>query len=83
MENKAFNIEVLTEEAMKLLHVGIDELYATLGGQLLWRNLPSRTAGIVTYLSALRSASEATLLFEQVPDGANIPECVTGLNKIY
>ncbi len=83
MERKGFEIEILTEEAMKLLRVGVDELFATLGGQLLWRNLPSRTAGMITYLSAVRSASEATLLFEQLAGGPNLPECVKGLNKIY
>lgn len=83
MEHKGFEIEILTEEAMKLLRVGVDELFATLGGQLLWRNLPSRTAGIIIYLSAVRSASEATLLFEQLPAGPNLPECVKGLNRIY
>ena len=56
---KELNIEDLTNEAMKLLRMEIDELYATLGGQLLARNLPSRVAGIVSYLSAVRSASEA------------------------
>jgi hypothetical protein len=83
METKELNIEVLTDEAMKLLRVGIDELYATLGGQLLSRNLPSRTAGIVSYLSAVRSASEATLLFHELPSGLSFPEWANGFNKIY
>ena len=83
METKEINIEVLTDEAMKLLRVGIDELYATLGGQLLSRNLPSRTAGIITYLSAVRSASEATFLFHELPSGLGFSEWAKGFNTIY
>ena len=64
---KELNIEDLTNEAMKLLRMEIDELYATLGGQLLARNLPSRVAGIVSYLSAVRSASEAKSFYEALP----------------
>lgn len=56
------DIEVLTDEAMKLLRMEIDDLYATLGGQMLGQNLPSRVAGMVSYLSAARSAFQVKSL---------------------
>ena len=52
------DLETSTNEAMKLLRMELDELYVTLGSQLLARNLPSRTAGIVSDLCAFRSLSE-------------------------
>ncbi len=61
------DVEVLTDEAMKLLQMDIGELYATLGGQLLGRNAPTRVAGIVSYLSAIRSESLAKNLYEVLP----------------
>lgn len=50
------DIELLTDETMKLLRMEIDDLYATLGGQMLGQNLPSRVAGMVSFLSAVRNA---------------------------
>ncbi len=42
------DINILPDEA--ILDMGIDELYATLGSQLLSLNLPTHAAGIVSYL---------------------------------
>ena len=80
---KELNIEDLTNEAMKLLRMEIDELYATLGGQLLARNLPSRAAGIVSYLSAVRSASEAKSFYEALPAMPALTEWGGGMGVIY
>ncbi len=52
------DLEASTNEAMKLLRMELDALYVTLGSQLLARNLPSRTAGVVSDLFAFRSLSE-------------------------
>jgi hypothetical protein len=80
---KELNIEDLTNEAMKLLRMEIDELYATLGGQLLARNLPSRVAGIVSYLSAVRSASEAKSFYEALPSVPALADWGGGMGVIY
>jgi len=57
-KRKEISIEVLTQEAMKLLRMELDDLYVTLGTQLLVGDLPSHTAGIVADLFAFRSSSE-------------------------
>ena len=53
------SIEELTDEAMQLLPMGLEELYMILGAQLLISAKPTRVAGIMTYLSAARRAKEA------------------------
>ena len=60
-------IESLTNEGIELLQMELDQLYATLGAQILGRNLPRRAAGIVSYLSAVRSASEAKTFYPDLP----------------
>lgn len=80
---KELSIEELTEEALQLLRMEIDELYATLGGQLLARNLPTRAAGIVSYLSAVRSASEARSLYQALPSVPALTDWGGGLGVIY
>ena len=59
--------DTFVDEVMKLLALEIDDLYAALGAQLLGQNLPGRVAGIVSYLSALRNACEATDLYRALP----------------
>ena len=80
---KALSVEVLADEAMKLLRIEIDELYATLGGQLLAHNLPTRAAGIVSYMSAVRSAAEAKSFYEALPPAPALTEWGKGLGIIY
>lgn len=80
---KELTIEQLADEAMKLLRMETDELYATLGGQLLARNLPARTAGIVSYLSAVRSAAEAKGFYEALPTAPALHDWGVGLGVIY
>ena len=57
-KENGLDLEASTNEAMKLLKMELDALYVTLGSQLLARNLPSRTAEIVSDLCAFRSLSE-------------------------
>ena len=52
------SIDKLTDQAIKLIGMELDELYVTLGSQLLAKDSPSRTAGVVSDLFAFRSLSE-------------------------
>jgi len=54
-KGKEVGIEKLTDEAVELLRIELDELYVTLGSQLLARDLPSRTAEIVSDLFGFRN----------------------------
>jgi hypothetical protein len=80
---KPHDFETLAEEALKLLRLELGELYATLGGQLLAQHHPTRVAGIVSYLSALRSAAEASSLYQSLPLGPSLNEWGKGLGIIY
>ena len=75
--------ETLVSETTKLLHMRIDELYATLGAQLLVFTKPTSAAGIVSYLSAIRNSSEATLMLEGLSAGPSLTEWATGLEFIH
>jgi hypothetical protein len=75
--------ETLVSETTKLLRMRIDELYAVLGAQLLVFTKPTSAAGIVSYLSAIRNSSEATLLLEGLSAGPSLPEWATGLEYIH
>ncbi len=57
-KGKEVSIEKLTDETIKLIGMELDELYVTLGSQLLARDLPSRTAEVMSDLFAFRSLSE-------------------------
>jgi hypothetical protein len=76
-------IEELTDEAMKLLGLEIDQLYATLGTQLSGYDIPSRVAGMVSYLSAVQRATSARVLYEALPPEPTPGEWRTGLGAIY
>lgn len=73
----------MASETMKLLRLDVDELYATLGSQLLARQNPTRVAGIVSYLAAVRSAAEAKNLFAALPTGPGLSEWGRGLGVIH
>jgi hypothetical protein len=75
--------ETLVSETAKLLRMRIDELYATLGAQLLVFTKPTSAAGIVSYLSAVRNSSEASLLLEGLSAGPSLTEWATGLEYIH
>lgn len=80
---KEFSIDVLTDEGMKLLRMEVDELYATLGAQLVAQKFPTRVAGIVSYLSAIRSASDAKSFYETLPSGPALADWGSALGVIY
>jgi hypothetical protein len=75
--------QTLVSETTKLLRMRIDELYAVLGAQLLVFTKPTSAAGIVSYLSAIRNSSEATLMLEGLSAGPSLPEWATGLEYIH
>ncbi len=76
------NIEVLAEEVIKLLRMNLDNLYTALGAQLLGTASPSMVAGIVSYLAAVRSATEAKALHDTLPPFASIRDWGEGLGVI-
>jgi len=76
------DVQTLTEETVKLLRMSSDALFATLGGQLLGTAAPSRVAGIVSYLTAARSASEASVLYANLPPPLSFHELSSGLGLI-
>lgn len=75
--------DTLVSETTRLLRMRIDELYATLGAQLLVFTKPTSAAGIVSYLSALRNSAEASLLLEGLSAGPSLIEWATGLEYIH
>jgi hypothetical protein len=77
------DIQTLADEGMKLLRLEINDLYAILGGQLLARNLPTRVAGIVSYLSMVRSASLAKCFYGNQLFEPSVTEWGAGAGVIY
>jgi len=82
MKRKELSIEALTEEAMQLLRMELSSLYVSLGAQLLGHNHPTHVAGIVSYLSAMRSVSQAKGFYHFLPSGESTAEWGTGLAVI-
>jgi hypothetical protein len=78
-----FSLELLTNDALKLMQKELDELYATLGLQLLARNLPTGASGIMSYLSAVREAAEQKTASEALSSVPSLTEWVRGLGIIY
>jgi len=76
------NVQALTEEAGKLLRMSLDDLYATLGGQLFGVAPPSKVAGIISYLEAVRSASEARVLHSALSPVLSLQDWGSGLGVI-
>ena len=83
VETKELSIELLTEEAMKLLRMEINDLYVSLGAQLLGHHPPTRVAGIVSYLSAMVNASRAKGFYQALPSGDSLSEWGIGLGVIH
>jgi len=77
------SVEVLTKEAMTLLRTELDDLYVTLGIQLLVGNLPSHTAGIVSDLFAFRSLSEPNSQFTLPPSERLVAGYRNRMGEIY
>ncbi len=77
-----FDVAVLADEVIKLLRMSLDNLYTTLGGQLLGTAPPSTVAGIVSYLAAARSATEAKVLHDTLPPFVSVRDWGEGLGII-
>jgi hypothetical protein len=59
----------LVDGAMKLFSVETEDLYTILGMQLLGRAEPTRAAGIVAFLSAVRQADKAVTFIDILKPG--------------
>ena len=83
MTAKELTIEELTTEAMKLLTIGIEELYVVLGYQLLGSSRPARVAGIISYQTALKKVIETQNMYEALSFGTNLAEWGRGFELMY
>jgi hypothetical protein len=83
MTAKELTIEELTTEAMKLLTIGIEELYVVLGYQLLGSSRPARVAGIISYQTALKKVIETQDMYEALSSGTNLAEWGRGFELMY
>lgn len=83
MTAKELTIEELTTEAMKLLTIGIEELYVVLGYQLLGSSRPARVAGIISYQTALKKVIETQDMYEALSFGTNLAEWGRGFELMY
>jgi len=72
----------LTDEVIKLLQMRMDELYGTLGGQLMGTIRPTQAAGIVSFLFTAESASKAKGLLSSLPSVTVSPEWNEGVQVI-
>lgn len=73
------DVQALAEDTTKLLTVSLDALYITLGGQLLGTARPSKVAGMMSYLAAVRFASDAKALHDALPAALspkNLSDCL-------
>ncbi len=77
-----FNTGALADEVVKLLRMSLDNLYTTLGGQLLGTAPPSTVAGMVSYLAAARSATEAKTLHDTLVPFVSLRDWGEGLGVI-
>lgn len=81
-QSKTIHLRDLTDEVLKLLQMRIDELYGTLGGQLMGTMRPTQTAGIVSFLFTAESASKAKVLLSSLPSVTVSPEWNEGVQVI-
>ncbi|MGH7847159.1 MAG: hypothetical protein ACREQW_18595 [Candidatus Binatia bacterium] len=83
MVMKELTIEELTEEAMKLLVISLDELYVVLGCQLLASVRPARVAGIIRYFSDLSEPKDSKDREAKAPPALDTMIGSGGLEAIY
>lgn len=81
-QNKTIHLRDLTDEVIQLLQMRMDELYGTLGGQLMGTVRPTRAAGIVSFLFTAESASKAKGLLNSLPSITVGPEWNEGVQVI-
>lgn len=77
------NLDLLIEDAMRLHEKPINELYSTLGLQLVAGNLPTGAAGIMSYLSAFQGAYKAKEGYHAWPWPPALSEWMNGLEIIH
>jgi hypothetical protein len=82
MAIRELSVEELTTEAMKLLSIGVEELYVVLGCQLLGSSRPARVAGVMSYLIALKKVLEAQTLQESL-SFTNLTDWGKGFDAMY
>src|SRR3989442_12280528 len=75
MTAKELTIEELTTEAMKLLTIGIEELYVVLGYQLLGSSRPAGLAGITVSRPPCKKVMRPRDWTEALSFGTNFAEC--------
>ena len=82
MAIRELSVEELTTEAMKLLSIGVEELYVVLGCQLLGSSRPARVAGVMSYLIALKKVLEAQTMHESL-SFTNLADWAKGFDAMY
>jgi hypothetical protein len=84
VNQKSTNVDVqaLAEESAKLLRMSLDALHTTLGGQLLGTAPPTKVAGIISYMGAVRSAADAKALHETLPAALSLQDLSDGFGAI-
>jgi hypothetical protein len=82
MAIRELSVEELTTEAMKLLSIGVEELYVVLGCQLLGSSRPARVAGVMSYLIALKKVLEAQTMQESLCF-TNLTDWGKGFDAMY
>jgi hypothetical protein len=80
---KELTIEEMTTEAMRLLTIGLEELYVVLGCQLLGSSAPSRVVGIISYQTALKKVIETQDMYKGSSFGTNLTEWGKGFESMY
>jgi hypothetical protein len=79
---KTIQLRELADEVIKLLQMRMDELYGTLGGQLMGTLRPTQAAGIVSFLFTAESAAKAKTLLSSLPSVTVSPEWNEGVEVI-
>jgi hypothetical protein len=80
---KELTIEELTVEAMKLLALGVEELYVVLGCQLMVLSRPGRVAAIMSYQTALKKVIETQDMDVRLPIPTDLTDWGRGFNVMY
>ncbi len=79
---KAIHLRDLTDKVIKLLQIGMHELYGTSGGQLMGTMRPTQATGIVSFFFTAESASKAKALLSSLPSVTVSPEWNEGVQII-
>jgi hypothetical protein len=83
MAVRELSVEELTTEAMKLLTIGVEELYVVLGCQLLGSSRPARVASVMSYLTALKKVVETQAMDESLSFGTSLTDWGKGFDVMY